>query len=211
MRFGRLVVTDQAPKGKSAQFLWNTVCDCGTRRVNYASNLRRGVTKSCGCLIAEGARQRNTKHGMFGTSEYGSWSSMMSRCRNERDPAFAGYGARGIYVCEEWKDFARFFADMGPKPGKGYSIERIDNNRGYSPDNCKWATSFEQGNNKRTNRVVEYRGQTMTLSQALTLSGAPKSRTTSRLLDGWSAQEAIDLPVGSRPTIRTQPPRKKRR
>ncbi len=103
---------------------------------------------------------------MSGTSIYNAWSAMVRRCTKPKDAAFKNYGGRGITVCARWLDsFEAFYADMGEKPSKKHSLERIDNSKGYSPDNCKWATQAEQCRNRRGNRWVEFRGQRMILAE----------------------------------------------
>ncbi|HBN5447502.1 TPA: hypothetical protein L3F56_004202 [Klebsiella oxytoca] len=132
-----LPTTNQIKKGR---FL----CDCGRETVTRIYYAKTGHTKSCGCLKVKSV----TKHGMYKTREYGIWSGMMDRCYQENNPRFADYGARGITVCDQWHDFTSFYKDMGNKPD-GMSLDRINNDKGYSPDNCRWATLNEQQWNQR--------------------------------------------------------------
>lgn len=137
-RFGRLVALYADPDIRAGQRLaWWCRCDCGETKLIDGNNLRRGLTKSCGCM-------RN--HGLTHTGEYQSWSSMRGRCADRNNP---DYGGKGIKVCERWNDFRTFYADMGPKPSPSHSIDRKDSSGNYEPANCRWATRSEQNANRR--------------------------------------------------------------
>jgi hypothetical protein len=134
-------------------------CSCGNEVVVMLDNLFRGNTQSCGCLrvelVAERVRLQSTTHGMCGTREYHSWRAMVARCTNEKRPDYDHYGGRGIKVCDRWRNsFEDFYTDMGDKP-TDMSLDRIDNDGDYAPDNCRWATWREQSRNKRNNRLIE--------------------------------------------------------
>lgn len=133
------------------------------------------------------------KHGRHGTPTWRSWNAMRRRCRDENGNRFDRYGARGITVCDRWQDFAAFLEDLGEKPGPGYSLERIDNDRGYEPGNVRWATTKEQARNRRSSRMIEYNGQMMTMAQACEEAGLPYQRVLQRINKlGWSVEEALD-------------------
>lgn len=152
MSFGRLVVVSYAGKNKHNKTTWVCICDCGESTTVIGSYMNNGNTKSCGCLQREVAKERRTTHGMYKSPEYFTYNDMLNRCHNKQNKDYASYGGRGIKVCARWRDsFEAFYADMGSRP-PSLSLDRIDNDAGYSPDNCRWATSSEQSLNRRINK-----------------------------------------------------------
>jgi hypothetical protein len=135
---------------------FDCICDCGEHRTVRSNGLKSGNTKSCGCYSREQASKANFIHGDANkTDEYVIWVAMNGRCYNENNTAYKSYGARGITVCDRWKDsYENFISDMGRRPTPKHSIDRIENDKGYSPDNCRWATQKEQCRNQRSNRAV---------------------------------------------------------
>lgn len=160
-RFGKLVVTKRATSLEKGIVLWECLCDCGSITVVRSQMLLRGGTKSCGCYRREVSKNNHrTTHGKTKTSEYNIWANMKSRCYNESDASYFRYGGRGTTVCERWlESFENFYEDMGERP-KGLSIERMNNDGPYSPENCKWADSFEQNSNRRGNIMITHNNQT---------------------------------------------------
>lgn len=193
-RFARWVCTGIEGRTEANRIAWQAVCDCGTVGLVDAYSLRSGGTQSCGCMRGISNKSRAT-HGMTGSREYVTWRNMKSRCHDEKDKAYGRYGAIGITVCRRWRSsFANFYADMGDHPGIGYSIERINNKKGYSPSNCRWATPTEQARNMRTNHIVRFRGKRMCVAEAAELAGINVKTVYTRLYDGWDEHRALNTP-----------------
>lgn len=193
-KFGRLLVIKRAFPNICKKAIWICRCDCGKESVAIGVDLRNGHTRSCGCLASEVVSKRNTKHGMSGDAEHVTWKNMTQRATNKNHPQFKDYGGRGITVCERWSVFENFFADMGKKPGKGYSIERIENDLGYSKENCKWATRAEQNNNCRTSRLITFNGKTKNVVTWASDIGMNHGTLKSRLRSGWPIEKALTTP-----------------
>lgn len=163
-KFGRLSVLSRGPNaGRHPQ--WHCRCDCGKETLVHGRHIRSGITKSCGCLGRENVVKSNTKHGRCGQPIYQTWKAMIRRCYGVTGKDYPAYGGRGIFVCSEWRfSFSAFLEDMGERP-QGTSLDRIDNDGPYSPDNCRWATPAQQCANKRNNVLVTRNGKTQTAAQ----------------------------------------------
>ena len=170
-RHGRWTLISQVQGGKHKK--WKALCDCGKEKIVFIENLVRGKSVSCGCFRGELSGDRVRTHGQSGrTNTYRSWSHMKGRCLNETDAAYGDYGGRGISICDRWMTFEMFFEDMGHCPS-GFSIERIDVNKGYEPSNCKWIKRNLQPRNTRATRFTE--PSIKTIRQKLSIGAAPSS------------------------------------
>jgi len=139
-------------------------CYCGNQFETLNTLIRTKRTKSCGCYKMEILTKRSTKHGKGYLPEYKIWQTMKARCLNKNSKKFHYYGGRGITICPEWAiDFQAFYNDMGPRPDSKYSIDRIDNNKGYYKENCRWVLHKDQMNNQRRNNLIEFKGEIKTL------------------------------------------------
>ena len=195
-RFGRYIVASKAPPSQGQRGQWLCRCDCGTEKAVAAGQLRKGTTRSCGCLRREIVRDRNTKHGhkVGGryTPEYIAWCNVIARCTNPRMHAYPNYGGRGITMCERWRsDFLAFLADMGPRPSADMQIDRIDNDGDYEPGNCRWATPKTNCRNRRSTRWVDVCGRRVSLVEAAERAGVSYTLVKGRVRAGWPVERAL--------------------
>lgn len=193
-RFGLLQALER--DGELVPPRFRVRCDCGTEKSVRADHLRLGKTISCGCehkrrssARASNMHVANVTHAASGTRAYTVWYGMRQRCFNRRANSYDQYGARGITICERWAEFANFLADMG-QPSPGLTIERVDNDGPYSPENCVWATRAVQQNNRSVNRFHTMNGRTLTVSQWARESGVHRNTLDLRLSNGLSIEEA---------------------
>lgn len=202
VRFSRLVALHYEGNQR-----WRCRCDCGAELLVRIGALTTGNTRSCGCLAREILLARSTKHGQASrkshTNLYRRWEHMKQRCSNPRDRDYPRYGAKGITVCDRWvrgdgtrSGFECFLADMGPPPNRAYSIDRIDVLGPYAPDNCRWATSTQQANNRRNTIYIEVDGVVKPCAEWCRQYGISKQTLRYRInVRGMTPRDAVTTPV----------------
>lgn len=201
-KFNKLTVIERAqnyisPKGKPRTML-KCECECGNVIVVEKYHVTSGITQSCGCLQKETASVMGTKHGMHGTHIYSIWDNMIGRCYRKSNPRYHRYGGRGIIVCDEWKQFDKFYEYVSKLPHyneEGYTLDRIDVNGNYEPNNVRWANDETQANNKSTNHYLSYNGETKTMTQWARDINISPSTLSNRIYSGWSVDQALTTPV----------------
>lgn len=199
-RFGKLVAAARAPNALDGTAMWLCVCDCGETRLIAGTALRdsrRIRNRSCGCASPKFKSLRFDRHPLWNTRTYRIWRGMICRCENFKSKKAHIYALKGVRVCDRWMQFDSFLEDMGLAP-YGLSIDRIDGNLGYEPENCRWATSKEQSNNTAANRMVSYRGRIQNVSQWAEEIGVKQNTILYRLRRGWSIDRALTAPIQRR-------------
>ncbi|MBQ7844982.1 MAG: hypothetical protein IJ392_02395 [Clostridia bacterium] len=188
MRFGKLIVIKRAENDSHGNTRWLCRCDCGKEHIATCAKLTKGSIKSCGCM-------RYSQNGHSRSRLYATWRGMRSRCEDPRHTKYRFYGGRGITVCEEWKDFLTF---REWALSNGYTdeltIDRIDSDKGYSPDNCRWLTMKEQANNRSSNRLLNYQGKQYTVAQFAEAFHLRYHTVMNRIKAGWSPDKIIHTP-----------------
>lgn len=194
-QFGRLKVQKFAFTNKRYVAHWHCLCSCGTELTVASTHLRTGHTTSCGCYASEKTTLRNKEaatHGMHKSPEFSVWSKIIERCENPNNRKYPIYGGAGVSICAEWRhDFKAFFDHVGPRPDATYSIDRKDGTKGYEPGNVRWATIFEQNNNKRTNVFIEHNGMRQTVAQWARDLGITTRKFHYRLSVGWPTSKVL--------------------
>lgn len=192
-KFGRLTVIDKHGKDRFGNILWNCICECGKIKITKTHHLLKGICKSCGCIHKEG---NSRTHKMSGTRIYNIWHGMIERCYNANSASYSNYGGRGITVCSSWKKGFSTFYKWASKNGyaNNLTIDRINVNGNYKPNNCRWVNIKEQANNKRTNIVINYNGKNKTLKQWSEDLEMSYSCLRHRLYRGWSEEETLSVP-----------------
>lgn len=190
-KFGKLTVVEYLGRKNHSSF-WRCICDCGNEVNCYYGNLTRGTTTSCGCMRSAYAKKSRNCHGEAKSKLYQKWSSMHNRCYNPNARNYHLYGKRGIRVCDEWHEFWPF-REWAYENGYSdhLSIDRIDVNGNYCPENCRWISLKEQQSNKRTNTFIEYGGQIKTAAQWGRELGVGKDTITWRFRAGWTPEQCL--------------------
>lgn len=190
-KFSMLTVLDvhsKVSRPSGSVTMWRCLCECGQETVVSSSNLYSGNTKSCGCLKKK-AGDRTRTHGRSHSKVHQLWAAMIQRAKGNRAQS---YVARGITVCERWKTFENFLADMGDPPAPGYSLERVDNDRGYEPGNCRWLPMSEQWRNRANTNLWDYAGERLSLREIADRCGVKHPTLRHRIKSqGLSLDEAI--------------------
>ena len=195
--FGRWSVVKRAENSPQGQAMWLCRCECGNERAMLSILLRRGISRSCGCLHRDDLVKRNTVHGgsVIGNrkAEYNIWSGVIKRCTNPKCRAWKNYGGRGITICDRWRhSFANFLADVGERPSIKHSLDRYpDQNGNYEPGNVRWATAKEQCRNKRNNRLITLNGETRCVAEWADVLGLKASVISNRLHFGATPEQAL--------------------
>lgn len=190
-KFGRWTVTGPSHRTERRRFYWACICECGNEKAVLSDVLRSGKSRSCGCLQREVVAAARTKHGLFDHPAYSTYRAMRSRCENPKAEGYEQYGGRGITVCSRWARFETFWLDMGPTWKPGLSIDRIENDLGYEPTNCRWATSREQGANRRDNVIITTPKGPMMISDAAREFGIERNTIFSRMRYGWKEEDLL--------------------
>jgi hypothetical protein len=192
-RYGMLTIVSEAEstydnRGRRLRY-FNTICDCGNSKIGNLNYIRSGRLKSCGIKHNKG----NYKHGGRRSPEYNIWTLMLKRCNNKNDLAYKNYGGRGIAV--GFSSFEEFISEVGCRPSKDYSIDRIDNDLGYISGNVKWSTRDEQANNKRSNIMFTIGDETLCIEKWCKKLGIKRGTFTTRIKLGWDVERALTTPV----------------
>lgn len=196
-KINKLLVLHKDETRSKKHTYWICQCDCGNVTSIATAELNRGQ-KYCNKCVPKG----RPSHGLSHLPEFKVWSAMKQRCDNPKSDVYENYGGRGIKYCSRWKDFESFLADMGQRPSKNYTLERKDNNGGYEPGNCVWATRKEQARNFRKNVLLEFNGQKKCISEWAEIYGLRHDTIASRLEKGMSVECAIITPVKKPRTIK---------
>lgn len=187
-QFGRLRVVERAHNSPHGKAQWRCICACGKEVLCISGNLVQGVSRSCGCINTE----RVTKHGLHTTPEYQAWADMKTRCTCATNKSFRNYGGRGISYCPSWEEFSVFITDMGVRPSPQHTLDRIDNNKGYSANNCRWVVMKTQQRNKRSNVFALFNGEEKCISTIAEDNNVSYGALLKRIKKGESVESAVN-------------------
>ena len=187
-KVGKLNVLEKTGTDKWGSILWKCVCECGNETIVRGVELKKGTTQSCGCLL----QFKRTVHGMSKTRPYRIWQGMKTRCTNKKQPNYERYGERMIDYDPRWNMFVEFWKDMKESYQDGFTLERIDNYKGYSKDNCKWVTPHEQNMNMRSNVYINYNGINYTVDDIVKMTGFSRSIIYNRNRRGWTGEQIVN-------------------
>lgn len=192
-KYGRWTVVEYVGRDRHSNVIFRCICDCGNAQTIIIGNLKSGRTKSCGCL----SREIHRIHGGHKTRLYNIWANMKARCYNSNSPKYKDYGGRGIAVYQEWRDSFEAFRDWATTNGytEGLSLDRIDVDGNYEPDNCRWSDMKTQARNRRSSRYITFNGETLTIAAWAERIGINKFTISNRLASGWSVEKALMTPV----------------
>lgn len=200
-KFNRLTVIERKGNDIFGHLRWLCRCDCGKEKIIVGSHMVRGKTKSCGCLNKEKLVARSLKHGHNRREKvsqvYSIWANLIQRCTNRNNQDYLNYGGRGITVCEKWlESFENFLEDMGQPPTKQHQIDRIDNNKGYDKNNCRWVTRKQQSQNRRSNHFLTHNGKTQTTMEWSRETGITYGTLLARInRHNWDIDRALTAPT----------------
>lgn len=195
-KYGRLITIEKIKSAKGVKSRWLCVCDCGRSKSVIGSDLLGGKVKSCGCLLKEAKGRPTNENAKNRHPLYATWNNMMSRCYNHNSTSYKRYGALGITVCDRWHTFELFVEDIGERPSKLHSVDRIKNNLGYFKENCRWATDKEQARNRISNKLLMVDGVVKPLCEWSELSGISADVINKRFdKHGWSAYDSVFSPI----------------
>lgn len=186
-KYGKLTVIKRSHQNKEKRWAWLCVCECGNKTTAYKNQLDNGHKISCGCYHP----RPTLKHGKRSHNLYSTWVDMVSRCKNPKNTEYKNYGGRGVTVCDRWLDINNFIEDVGSRPSKKHSIDRVDNSGPYAPWNFRWATKKEQGRNTRKTIFLTYEGERMALADWADKVGEQRRTLYMRYRRGWSDEEII--------------------
>lgn len=200
-KFNRLTVLSVLPNTIRNLVAVECLCECGRTVSLPLSSVKLSRTKSCGCMKLDGSgRKKSTAtHGLSKTRIYSIWASMLQRCKPTGKSSHKHYGGRGISVCKRWRKFEAFYSDMGDPPTNKHTLDRLDVNGNYEPENVRWATPAEQASNKRTSRIITWRGVSRTVTEWSKVTGIPTGVYFKRIRNGrYKTEELLFAPVGQR-------------